>query len=338
MKKIVLGAVISLVTLTLAACGNTSNGKDNTQKSVNSSSVRVSSSHNGSQKTNTNQFTADQLSPAQTAALVLYYNDAHMPGSSQHDYSANMSKSGQGATVKIYNQDNVPKGEGPLYKTYPNSSSLLYSVKLTNGKNDGGHLDSTYYTIADNKIYAADSDAGIQTQGTTVAAMVAYAKKHSAVSRINNVAQNTKIIDMRAKTNSSSLSNSNKLTTQQLGTLVALNKNPDWFKEYLNDGVMYYGTADSDYSDGVRGYDYVTANGDPTSYIWFKRNGNDVTIKTVEPQGDQSVAEAPMVTKHVTVSGLLRDYYTNQSQKDEVNGYADQLQPESNYLDKINNN
>lgn len=45
-----------------------------------------------------------------------------------------------------------------------------------------------------------------------------------------------------------------------------------------------------------------------------------------------------MVTKHVTVSGLLRDYYTNQSQKDEVNGYADQLQPESNYLDKVNNN
>lgn len=43
-----------------------------------------------------------------------------------------------------------------------------------------------------------------------------------------------------------------------------------------------------------------------------------------------------MLTKHVTVSGLIRDYYTNQSQKDEVNGYVDKLKPISDVA--VNNN
>lgn len=134
---------------------------------------------------------------------------------------------------------------------------------------------------------------------------------------------------MRGKgssTQGSTNSDSKNLTPQQLGTLVALNQDPDWFKEFVNDGYLYYGTQE-DMQVGPAGYDYITGYGDPTSYIYFKRDGNDVTIKRVIPQGDETVAEAPMVTKHVTVSGLIRDYYTNQSQKDEVNGYVDELKP-----------
>lgn len=135
---------------------------------------------------------------------------------------------------------------------------------------------------------------------------------------------------------STSTASESNLSPQQLGTLVALYQDPDWFKEYLKDGIMYYGTEDGSGKE-IAGYNYVTANGDPTSYIYFKQNGDDVTIKQVIPEGDESVAEASLHTKHITVSRLLSDYYVNQSQKDEVNGYADQLKPESQYQSDMEN-
>lgn len=344
MKKLALGIAIPLAALTLAACGSRNSQQNNSQTSVSSSQVATSGSAVDQNQAvgNSSSLDADKLTPSQTAALVLYYGDAHMPGADSNDYSANMAKSGQGATVKIYEKDSVPKGDGPLYKTYPDGAELLYSVKLTgDSSNKGDRLNSIYYTIAGDKIYFADSDAGIRADGVTPAEMVAYAKEHHGISRVNNVAQNTKIVDLRgeASANSSSASDhsSQNLTTQQLGTLVALYKAPDWFKRGIDGGLYYEDSADSDFGD-LQGYSYITANGDPTSFIYFKRNGNDVTVKTVEPQGDQSVAEAPIVTKHITVSGLIRDYYTSQGQKDEVNGYANKLKPESAYREAIANN
>lgn len=92
----------------------------------------------------------------------------------------------------------MPKGEGPLYKNYPTGASLLYSMQLNTGiKNNGKHIDALYYTIAGNKFYLEDSDAGINADGVTVSEMVAYAKKHGGVARVLNVAQNTKVKDLR---------------------------------------------------------------------------------------------------------------------------------------------
>lgn len=322
MKKIGIIISTSLLTLTLAACGNANSGSLAT--SSNSAKVEKKASNNTDANTSNNS-TLDpaHLTPAQNAALVLYYTSEHMPGSDQNNYSKDMNISGQGAVVKIYNKDNVPKGEGPLYKDYPDGTELSYYVKL-NQKDSKRGIDSTYYTIAGNKTYISDSDAGISPDGVTKTEMVDYANQHHAVSQIMNVANNTKIQDMRNQ--SSSINSPHNLSTQQLGTLVALYQEPDWFKGGISDGMMWYGTNSN-------GFSYVTANGDPTSWIYFKRNGNDVTIKYVEPKDGQSVAEASTTTKHVTVSGLLRDYYTNQSQKNEVNGYANELKPESDYND-----
>ena len=75
--------------------------------------------------------------------------------------------------------------------------------------------------------------------------MVAYAKQHHAVSRIMNVANNTKVQDMRNQ--STPTNNSHNLSTQQLGTLVALYQEPDWFKDGISDGMMWYGNG----SDGL---------------------------------------------------------------------------------------
>lgn len=324
MKKLGLIIATPLLALTLAACGNTNNN-NSASSSNNTKIAKKSSSGTSATTTTSNSSTLDpaHLTPAQNAALVLYYTGEHMPGADQNDYSKDMEVSGQGAVVKIYNKDSVPKGEGPLYKDYPDGAELLYYVKLNQKDSEHG-IDSTYYTIAGNKTYISDSDAGISPDGVTKAEMVAYAKQHHAVSRIMNVANNTKVQDMRNQ--STPTNNSHNLSTQQLGTLVALYQEPDWFKDGISDGMMWYGS-------GSDGFSYVTANGDPTSWLYFKRNGNDVTIKYVDPKEGQSVAEASTTIKHVTVSGLLRDYYMNQSQKDEVNGYANKLKPESDYND-----
>ena len=324
MRKIGLVIVTSLLAVTLAACGNTNS--DNSASSSNNTKIaKKASNGNGASTATSSSSTLDpaHLTPAQNAALVLYYTVEHMPGADQNNYSKDMKISGQGAVVKIYNKDDVPKGEGPLYKDYPDGAELLYSVKLNQKDSEHG-IDSTYYTIAGNKTYISDSDAGISPDGVTKAEMVAYAKQHHAVSRIMNVANNTKVQDMRNQ--STPTNNSHNLSTQQLGTLVALYQEPDWFKDGISDGMMWYGSNSN-------GFSYVTANGDPTSWLYFKQNGNDVTIKYVDPKEGQSVAEASTTTKHVTVSGLIRDYYTNQSQKDEVNGYANKLKPESDYND-----
>ena len=324
MKKIGLIIATPLLALTLAACGNTNS--DNSASSSNNTKIaKKASNGNGASTATSSSSTLDpaHLTPAQNAALVLYYTVEHMPGADQNNYSKDMKISGQGAVVKIYNKDDVPKGEGPLYKDYPNGAELLYSVKLNQKDSEHG-IDSTYYTIAGNKTYISDSDAGISPDGVTKAEMVTYAKQHHAVKRIMNVANNTKVQDMRNQ--STPTNNSHNLSTQQLGTLVALYQEPDWFKDGISDGMMWYGSNSN-------GFSYVTANGDPTSWLYFKQNGNDVTIKYVDPKEGQSVAEASTTTKHVTVSGLIRDYYTNQSQKDEVNGYANKLKPESDYND-----
>ena len=86
---------------------------------------------------------------------------------------------------------------------------------------------------------------------------------------------------------------------------------------------MYYGTH---YGYGeTADYQYITTQGDSTSYIWFKRKGNDVTIKMIEPTENQSVTGARMTTTHTTVTNLINNYYTSE---DEVNTYADQLKAE----------
>lgn len=327
MKKLALTFMAMGVALTLTACGNKSTQSNSAASSATQSNKVTSSS---SQK----QTTLDpgNLTPAQTASLVLYYGVNHMPGADQNNYSANMAKDGQGAVVDIYNKDNVPKGKGPLYKSYPDGASVLYYVELNDTSDNSRAINKIYYTIANNKFYIEDSDAGISADGVTASEMVAYAKEKGAEKQILNVANNTKINDERGSSsaNSSSSKSSSKLTTQQLGSLVAIYQEPDWFKEYIKSGDMYYGST-SGRSSELDGYDFVTANGDPTSWIYFKQNGNDVTIKYVDPKEGESVAEASMTTKHITVSGLLRDYYTTQVQKDEINGYADQLKPESEY-------
>ena len=318
MRKIALILMLSLTMMVMVACERTSS-------STNRSTSSMTSSLSSTQQIRDDAaLNAERLTLKQTAALVLYYRDAHMPGANDYDYSADMENNNQGATVKIYDKGAVPWGEGSSAKTYPKGAKVLYMIKLTSKSDeDGDRLNSTYYTIVGNKVYYANSSNGIRKTGVTLAEMVTYAKTHGEVNRVLKVAKNTKIIDMRGKV---TITDKDGLTTQQLGTLVALLKSPDWFKAGVQNGEMYYGTHYG--YDEVADYQYVTTQGDLTSYIWFKRKGNDVTIKMIGSTENQNVTGAPMTTTHTTVTNLINNYYTSEDQQDEVNAYADQLKVE----------
>lgn len=119
-------------------------------------------------------------------------------------------------------------------------------------------------------------------------------------------------------------SNDDSEDPELIGVFIGLLKDGDWFKDNLKSGHMYFGEDWSEKGE-MKGYDYITANGDPTSYFWFKQDGDDVTVKFVDPGKNQSVAEAPVKTEHYTVARLKSDYYVNSGQKQEVNGYVDKM-------------
>ncbi len=115
-------------------------------------------------------------------------------------------------------------------------------------------------------------------------------------------------------------STANKVTDKTIGVMVAFKEEPDWFKQYLADGTMAYGVHHSDDpSDDTDGYSYVTANGSLLSYLFYKVDGDQVTIKI--PTDYDGSGE----TKTTTVSALKDDYYQTPSQRSEVNGAADLL-------------
>ena len=133
------------------------------------------------------------------------------------------------------------------------------------------------------------------------------------------------------------------LSGQQLGTLICLLKDPDEFKGADNGqpGGLYYGSVPqgSDYGQQFWGMDFLTTNGNPTSYLYFKPDGPNVIIKYVDDDGTTGgVANAPVKTESISIQRLVNDYYISQDQKNEVNGYANRIQPEQKWLDRYNLN
>lgn len=98
--------MLSLTMLVMVACGRTSSSTNR------SSTSSMTSSLSSTQQTRDDAaLNAERLTSEQTAALVLYYRDAHMPGANDYDYSADMENNDQGATVKIYAKEAVPSRE-----------------------------------------------------------------------------------------------------------------------------------------------------------------------------------------------------------------------------------
>ena len=138
-----------------------------------------------------------------------------------------------------------------------------------------------------------------------------------------------------SSTTASSTAKTVKVDDKTTGVMLALLVEPDWFKEYIgNDFFCYSPAGENPISDAVADYSYLTANGDPTSFLYYKVNGDTVTYKMWVPSDSGTVAEGHFETKTVSLSNLEKAYYVTQSQKDEVNGYVSQLRSESDYLNQ----
>lgn len=169
-------------------------------------------------------------------------------------------------------------------------------------------------------------------------------KKHQSTQLASSLTtdQSSATNDSSSNSQSDGLSyDARHLSVQQLGTLICLLKDPDEFKGADNGqpGGLYYGSVPqgSDYGQQFWGMDFLTTNGDPTSCLYFKPNGPNVIIKYVDDDGTTGgVANAPVKTESISIQRLVNDYYISQDQKNEVNGYANRIQPEQKWLDRYN--
>lgn len=143
-----------------------------------------------------------------------------------------------------------------------------------------------------------------------------HSSQSSKMTSNNNKVSSSESSDSQNPTNSSSSTTS--VSNKTVGVFLWLLKYPDSFKEGVKNGLYDYGTTSA-------GYNYVSTGGDPTSWIHYKVDGDTVTYKYVDDSNGETVAEAPTITATISLAQLEKDYYVNQSQKDEVNGYVSEL-------------
>ena len=182
---------------------------------------------------------------------------------------------------------------------------------------------------------ACGSQSSSSKESSSTAAQSSTAKSSSKKSSHSDSQIQKASSSSDSSTTASSTAKTAKVDDKTTGVMLALLVEPDWFKEYIgNDFFCYSPAGENPISDAVADYSYLTANGDPTSFLYYKVNGDTVTYKMWIPSDSGTVADGHFETKTVSLSNLEKDYYVTQSQKDEVNGYVSQLRSESDYLNQ----
>lgn len=182
---------------------------------------------------------------------------------------------------------------------------------------------------------ACGSQSSSSKESSSTAAQSSTAKSSSKKSSHSDSQIQKASSSSGSSTTASSTAKTAKVDDKTTGVMLALLVEPDWFKEYIgNDFFCYSPAGENPISDAVADYSYLTANGDPTSFLYYKVNGDTVTYKMWIPSDSGTVADDHFETKTVSLSNLEKDYYVTQSQKDEVDGYVSQLRSESDYLNQ----
>lgn len=182
---------------------------------------------------------------------------------------------------------------------------------------------------------ACGSQSSSSKESSSTAAQSSTAKSSSKKSSHSDSQIQKASSSSDSSTTASSTAKTAKVDDKTTGVMLALLVEPDWFKEYIgNDFFCYSPVSENPINDAVADYSYLTANGDPTSFLYYKVNGDTVTYKMWEVSDSESVADGHFEIRTVSLSNLEKDYYVTQSQKDEVNGYVSQLRSESDYLNQ----
>ena len=315
-KSLYLLGSVAMLSLMLAGCGKSSPTNHSTQTQSNSttqttgqnSSKQSSQLWNKSKDQQLSDF-INQWAPTMGQSYTKYDGKTDIRTKAGMHYPSEFDKT----TVNGTN-DSIgwaPSGKG----SYDYNVVAIYNDNLAG--NAATHI--TYaFAFHDGQPVALVNES---TNGTANWTPTKNADVSSNFARIaNGSGSSTK----SQSSSSNSNSQSSSVDDKTVGVLVALLQNPNWFKEYLNSGDMYYG-ANSDNSGEVNGYSYVTSNGDPESYIYFKRDGDNITIKQWTTSGDETVAEGHFETKTISLKRLENDYYSNASKRAEVNGYVNKM-------------
>lgn len=182
---------------------------------------------------------------------------------------------------------------------------------------------------------ACGSQSSSSKESSSTAAQSSTAKSSSKKSSQSDSQIQKASSSSDSSTTASSTAKTAKVDDKTTGVMLALLVEPDWFKEYIgNDFFCYSPAGENPISDAVADYSYLTANGDPTSFLYYKVDGDTVTYKMWEVSDSENVADGHFETKTVSLSNLEKDYYVTQSQKDEVNSYVSQLRSEADYLNQ----
>ena len=182
---------------------------------------------------------------------------------------------------------------------------------------------------------ACGSQSSSSKESSSTAAQSSTAKSSSKKSSHSDSQIQKASSSSDSSTTASSTAKTAKVDDKTTGVMLALLVEPDWFKEYIgNDFFCYSPAGENPISDAVADYSYLTANGDPTSFLYYKVDGDTVTYKMWEVSDSENVADGHFETKTVSLSNLEKDYYVTQSQKDDVNSYVSQLRSEADYLNQ----
>lgn len=182
---------------------------------------------------------------------------------------------------------------------------------------------------------ACGSQSSSSKESSSTAAQSSTAKSSSKKSSHSDSQIQKASSSSDSSTTASSTAKTAKVDDKTTGVMLALSVEPDWFKEYIgNDFFCYSPAGENPINDAVADYSYLTANGDPTSFLYYKVDGDTVTYKMWEVSDSENVADGHFETKTVSLSNLEKDYYVTQSQKDEVNSYVSQLRSEADYLNQ----
>ena len=182
---------------------------------------------------------------------------------------------------------------------------------------------------------ACGSQSSSSKESSSTAAQSSTAKSSSKKSSHSDSQIQKASSSSDSSTTASSTAKTAKVDDKTTGVMLALLVEPDWFKEYIgNDFFCYSPAGENPINDAVADYSYLTANGDPTSFLYYKVDGDTVTYKMWEVSDSENVADGHFETKTVSLSNLEKDYYVTQSQKDEINSYVSQLRSEADYLNQ----
>ncbi|KOY75532.1 hypothetical protein RZ70_08940 [Apilactobacillus kunkeei] len=141
-----------------------------------------------------------------------------------------------------------------------------------------------------------------------------------------------------SSTASSSSSQTNQSTptnldSKTLGVLVMVDHWPGYLEEHISltkaNGIYYGYVGPKDIAKKVRGYQYLTAEGDAASVLYYKLDNGQVDM--MEWTARNTEVDGYFKSSSISLSKLIAKHYSTTAQKNQINKYASQVRPESQY-------